>query len=325
LLRFESVCRVIHSHHQAHSGYSDRDVYPPDIHRSTEFIFISIAPSRDLSDEYPEIGASTCEKSAEDSCLILMVAPNRDRSRNSSSGYLTIGISETSDAQTPSARLVQNLNPGFNVVRVQTIMESIQRMAPDGSPLALLAQQGAEATNLVVVEKSASGPRREPCAGHNDQARRPRSEAASSASPNWHLAKNDARRRIIQNRIMREYDHNRDDLHNVIEDRRRIRDRTSSPPQRFLARGATPTGRSGFRALAGQLREVRWPTKFKVGYIDQYEGSSNPEEFIQVCQTVIEAACGDDRVKANFLHMTLSRAARSWLINIPEGSIHSWD
>jgi hypothetical protein len=75
----------------------------------------------------------------------------------------------------------------------------------------------------------------------------------------------------------------------------------------------------------GPLREVRWPTKFKAGHIDQYEGSSNPEEFIQVCQTVIEAACGDDRVKANFLHMTLFRATRSWLINIPEGSIHSWD
>jgi hypothetical protein len=37
-------------------------------------------------------------------------------------------------------------------------METIQRMAPDGSPLALLAQQGAEAVNLIVAEKSASGP-----------------------------------------------------------------------------------------------------------------------------------------------------------------------
>jgi hypothetical protein len=50
-------------------------------------------------------------------------------------------------------------------------METIQRMTPDGSPLALLAQQGVEATNLVVIENSASGPRREPSAGHNDWAR----------------------------------------------------------------------------------------------------------------------------------------------------------
>jgi hypothetical protein len=159
-----------------------------------------------------------------------MVAPNGDRFHNSSSGYPTIGTSETSDAQTPSTGMAQNLNSDFNVVRVQVIMETIQRMTPDGSPLALLAQQGAEAANLVVAEKSASGPRREPSAGHNDQARHARSEVASSASPNWHLAKNDARRRITQNRNTREYGRNRDDLHNVIEDQRRVRDRTSSSP-----------------------------------------------------------------------------------------------
>jgi hypothetical protein len=61
------------------------------------------------------------------------------------------------------------------------------------------------------------------------------------------------------------------------------------------------------------------------GHIDQYDGSSNLEEFIQVYLTVIEAAGGDDQVKANFLHTALSGVARSWLINLPKGSIHSWD
>jgi hypothetical protein len=97
------------------------------------------SPSRDSSDEYPKIGASACGKSAEDIRLILMVAPNGDRSRNSSNGYPTIGRSETSGAQTPSVGLGRNLNPDFNDVRVQAIMETIQRMTPDGSPLALLA------------------------------------------------------------------------------------------------------------------------------------------------------------------------------------------
>jgi hypothetical protein len=77
--------------------------------------------------------------------------------------------------------------------------------------------------------------------------------------------------------------------------------------------------------LAGPLRDVQWLAKFKAGHIDQYDGSSNPEEFIQVYQTVIEAAGGDDWVKANFLYMTLTGAARSWLINLPEASIQSWD
>jgi hypothetical protein len=76
-------------------------------------------------------------------------------------------------------------------------------------------------------------------------------------------------------------------------------------------------GKSGFRALAGPLRQVRWLDKFKTGNIDRYDGSSNPKEFIQVYQTVIEANRGDNRVKANFLSTALTGSARSWLINLP--------
>jgi hypothetical protein len=72
-------------------------------------------------------------------------------------------------------------------------MATIQHMAPDGSPLVVLAQQGVEAVNLVVAEKSAGIPRKEPSGGHNDQARHAQSEVASSASSNRHIVKNDAR------------------------------------------------------------------------------------------------------------------------------------
>jgi hypothetical protein len=119
------------------------------------------------------------------------------------------------------------LNPDFNAVRVQAIMETIQRMALDSSPFALLAQQGAAAANLVITEKLTDVPRREPSGGHNDRARRARSEVASSFSPNRRLTENDARRRITQNRNVREYDRDRDDIRNVLEDQRRFRDRTS--------------------------------------------------------------------------------------------------
>jgi hypothetical protein len=80
-----------------------------------------------------------------------MVAPAGAPLQNSSTRYPTIGRSEASDAQTPNDRLVQNLNLDFNIVRLQTIMESIQRMAPEGSPLHVLAQQGAEAANHVIA------------------------------------------------------------------------------------------------------------------------------------------------------------------------------
>jgi hypothetical protein len=84
-------------------------------------------------------------------------------------------------------------------------------------------------------------------------------------------------------------------------------------------------GRSGFRAMTGPLRQVRWLDKFKTGNIDRYDGSNNPEEFIQVYQTVIEATGGDDQVKTNFLPTTLTTTTRSWLINLPEGYVTSWD
>jgi hypothetical protein len=100
----------------------------------------ALSSDQGSSENYPEIGINTCESSVSTSRLICMVAPNEDQPRHSSSGYPTIGRSEASDARTPSTGLVQNLNPDFNVVRVQAIMETIQRMAPDGSPLALLAQ-----------------------------------------------------------------------------------------------------------------------------------------------------------------------------------------
>jgi hypothetical protein len=68
--------------------------------RAPSLSSLASSPSRDSSDKYPEIGADACGKSTEDNRLILMVAPNGDRSHNSFSGYPTIGRSETSNAQT---------------------------------------------------------------------------------------------------------------------------------------------------------------------------------------------------------------------------------
>jgi hypothetical protein len=80
------------------------------------------------------------------------------------------------------------LNPDFNDVRVQAIMQIIQRMAPDGSPFVVLAQQGAKAANLVIAKKSTGVPRRETSIGDNDLAKC----ASSSASPNRRLSEHDA-------------------------------------------------------------------------------------------------------------------------------------
>jgi hypothetical protein len=94
-----------------------------------------------------------------------------------------------------------------------------------------LAHKGAETANLVVTEKLAGVPRREPSVSDNDRARHARSEAAFSASPNHHVVEHDARWCITQTHAAWEYSHDQDDLHNVIEDQRHLRLRTPSPPR----------------------------------------------------------------------------------------------
>jgi hypothetical protein len=200
-------------------------------------------------------------------------------------------------------------------------------MAPEISPLVALAQQGAEAANVVIAQRSVGNPQGEPSVGNrsNDRGKRAQSEAVASVSGNRHLADNDVRRWITQNSYLRECDRDREDLRNVIDDRRHRRARSPTPSRCSPARDVTPSGRDDFRALAPSLKQVVWPNKFKVGHIDKYDGSSNLEEFIQIYHTVIEVTGGDDRVKANYLPTTLSSVARSWLINLPEGSIYIRD
>jgi hypothetical protein len=73
------------------------------------------------------------------------------------------------------------------------------------------------------------------------------------------------------------------------------------------------------------LRDVKWPGKFKARHINKYDGSNILEEFMQVYHIVIKALGGDNQVKANYLLTVLFGVARSWLINLPEGSIYTWD
>jgi hypothetical protein len=62
--------------------------------------------------------------------------------------------------------------------------------------------------------------------------------------------------RITQNHRMREYIHDRDDLCNIIDDRRCLRVKSPTPPWRSPARDITPLGRGSFCALAPSLRQV---------------------------------------------------------------------
>jgi hypothetical protein len=141
------------------------------------------------------------------------------------------------------------------------IMESIHWMTHEGSPLVVLAQQRAEVVNVIVAQRSGGNPRGEPSVGNrsNDREKRAQSEAASSTSGKCYLTDNNAHRRITQNRYLRACGRDHEDFRNIIDDRRRLRARSPTPPLCSPVRDVTPSGRGGFHALALSLRQVVRP------------------------------------------------------------------
>ena len=73
-----------------------------------------------------------------------------------------------------------------------------------------------------------------------------------------------------------------------------------------------------------ELREVTWPHKFRPDLPEKYDGSINPEEFLQIYTTAIRAAGGSPEVMANYFLVALKGTARSWIMNLPRDSIASW-
>ena len=69
-----------------------------------------------------------------------------------------------------------------------------------------------------------------------------------------------------------------------------------------------------FKALGAELGNARYPVPFKPLAVEKYDGSTNPEEFISLYNSVMLAAGCDDAVKANYLPMCLTGTARSWLM-----------
>jgi hypothetical protein len=139
MLMFESSCKAILSHRHDITGMPDRENHHPVFDWSIELFVLSSNSDQDSNDDYPEIGNNAYWNPAIEAHYISMVGLARGNSQNSSSKYSTIGGSEVSDAWTPSSNIVQNLYLDFNVVRLHTIMESIQQMVPHDSPFIALA------------------------------------------------------------------------------------------------------------------------------------------------------------------------------------------
>jgi hypothetical protein len=69
---------------------------------------------------------------------------------------------------------------------------------------------------------------------------------------------------------------------------------------------------------------VVWLPKFWPHLPQKYDGTVNPAEFLQIYSTSILAAGGNEAVMANYFLVALMGMARYWLMNLPEGTLHSW-
>jgi hypothetical protein len=79
----------------------------------------------------------------------------------------------------------------------------------------------------------------------------------------------------------------------------------------------------GVKAFSHDLKRVRWLLNFKLSGIEKYDGSINRVEWLEMYQLTIEAASGDSYVMANYLPVCLSSSARTWLLRLPAGPVHS--
>ena len=130
--------------------------------------------------------------------------------------------------------------------------------------------------------------------------------------------------------------HEGEDARTNIERQRGRRDQEQSCDSEdfldFLANPPLPTRRAeeadsftgGCKALSHHLRAVRWPTKFRPDLPEKYDGSTPPEEFLQIYSTAVQAAGGDEAVMANYFHVGLKGSVRTWFLNLTPGSIISW-
>ncbi len=73
-------------------------------------------------------------------------------------------------------------------------------------------------------------------------------------------------------------------------------------------------------ALAPDLRLVVWLSKFRPHLPEKYDGMINPAEFLQIYSTSILTAGGNEAAMTNYFLVALTGMARSWLMNLPEGT-----
>jgi hypothetical protein len=76
--------------------------------------------------------------------------------------------------------------------------------------------------------------------------------------------------------------------------------------------------------LSHDLERVPWPSCFNAVALPQYEGETDPREFLLKYEAAVESNGGGSAIKAKALIMAMKGPAQHWYASIPRGHIHSW-
>jgi hypothetical protein len=77
-------------------------------------------------------------------------------------------------------------------------------------------------------------------------------------------------------------------------------------------------------AVDSRIEQTPWPPCFNVLILPQYDGETDPREFLLKYEAAVESNGGGLAIKAKAFVMAVKGSTQHWFASIPKGHIYSW-
>jgi len=77
--------------------------------------------------------------------------------------------------------------------------------------------------------------------------------------------------------------------------------------------------------LSAEFEELPWPPRFNPTILPQFDGDSDPKDFLLKYEVAIEASGCGPACKVKAIVLSLKGLAQHWYSNLPGSHIHTWD
>src|SRR6185436_955054 len=75
--------------------------------------------------------------------------------------------------------------------------------------------------------------------------------------------------------------------------------------------------------FSAEFKELPWPPRFNPTILPQYDGDSDPKDFLLKYEAAIEASGGGATCKVKAFFLSLKGLTQHWYSNLPGGHIHT--